>query len=56
MTVDGATWVRADASGNPVIINGLLSGAHKILTQLVNADHPPIDEGTVRLTIQQRSQ
>lgn len=56
VTVDDATWHWADASGNPVIINGLLPGPHKVLIQLVNADHQPIDEGTVRFTIQQRSQ
>ena len=56
VTVDDATWHWADASGNPVIINGLLPGSHKVLIQLVNADHQPVDEGTVRLTIQQRSQ
>jgi len=56
VTVDDAAWHWADASGNPVIISGLLPGAHKVLIQLVNADHQPIDEGTVRLTIPQRSQ
>ena len=56
VTVDDATWHWADAGGNPVIINGLLPGPHKVLIQLVNADHQPIDEGTVRLTIPQRSQ
>jgi hypothetical protein len=56
VTVDDATWHWADASGNPVIINGLLPGPHKVLIQLVNADHQPIDERTVRITIQQRSQ
>ena len=56
VTVDDATWHWADASGNPVIINGLLPGPHKVLIQLVNADHQPIDEGTVRLTIPKRSQ
>jgi hypothetical protein len=56
VSVDDASWVWADASGNPVIINGLSPGSHKVLIQLVNADHQPIDQGTVRLTIQQRSQ
>ena len=55
VTVDDAAWHWADASGNPVIISGLLPGAHKVLIQLVNADHQTIDEGTVRLTIQRRS-
>jgi hypothetical protein len=49
VTVDDATWHWADASGNPVIINGLLPGPHKVLIQLVNADHQSIDEGTVRI-------
>jgi hypothetical protein len=56
VTVDGAPWHRADASGNPVIINGLAPGPHAILIQLVNANHQPIDQGTVQFTIHERSQ
>jgi hypothetical protein len=51
VTVDDATWHWADASGEPVIINGLAPGRHKILIQLVNANHQPIDQATVRLTV-----
>jgi hypothetical protein len=51
VTVDDATWHWADASGNPVIINGLAPGPHKILIQLVNANHQPIDQGTVQFTM-----
>jgi hypothetical protein len=51
VTVDDAAWHWADASGNPVIINGLPPGRHKILIQLVNANHQPIDQGTVELTM-----
>ncbi len=51
VTVDGATWQWADASGNPVIINGLAPGQHRVLSQLVNANHQPIDQGTVELTV-----
>ena len=51
VTVDDAPWHWADASGGPVIINGLPPGRHKILIQLVNADHQPIDQGTVQLTV-----
>ena len=40
VTVDDATWHWADASGNPVIINGLAPGRPKIL-----------DQGTVQLTV-----
>ena len=51
VTVDDATWHWADASGVPIIINGLAPGQHKILIQLVNANHQPIDQGTVQLTV-----
>jgi hypothetical protein len=51
VTVDDAPWHWADASGNPVIIQGLSPGRHKILIQLVNANHQPIDHGTVEVTV-----
>ena len=51
VTVDDAPWHWADSSGGPIIINGLPPGPHRILIQLVNADHQPIDEGTVQVTI-----
>jgi hypothetical protein len=51
VTVDNAPWHWADASGNAVIINGLPAGDHKILIQLVNANHQPIDQGIVMLTM-----
>ncbi len=54
VTVDDATWHWADASGVPVIIQGLPSGPHKILIQLVNANHQPIDQGTVQVTVPAR--
>jgi hypothetical protein len=51
VTVDDATWHWADASAGPVIINGLAPGRHRILIQLVNANHQPIDQGTVQVTM-----
>jgi len=51
VTVDDAPWHWEDASGGPVIVNGLARGPHKILIQLVNANHQPIDEGTVSVTV-----
>lgn len=51
VTVDDARWHWADASGNPVIINGLTPGPHMILIQPVDADHHPIDQGTVRFVV-----
>jgi hypothetical protein len=49
--VDDTTWHWADASGVPVIIQHLAPGPHKILIQLVNANHKPIDQGTVEVTV-----
>lgn len=54
VTVDDATWHWADASGNPVIVNGLAPGPHTILIQLVNANHQPVDQGVVRVTVPKR--
>ena len=51
VTVDDAPWHWADASGVPVIIQRLAPGQHKILIQLVNANHQPIDQGTVQVTV-----
>jgi hypothetical protein len=50
VTVDDAPWVWADASGEPVILNGLPPGPHKILIQLETANHQLLDQGTVKFT------
>jgi Family of unknown function (DUF6130) len=39
VTVDDLPWHWADASGEPLIIKGLLPGSHKVLIELVNANH-----------------
>jgi hypothetical protein len=51
VTVEDATWDWADASREPDIIKGLAPGRHKILIQLVNANHQPIDQATVQVTV-----
>ena len=56
VTVDDAAWHWADASGNPVIINGLAPGSHKVLIQLVDANHQPVDQEVVRVTVPTRGQ
>jgi Family of unknown function (DUF6130) len=56
VTVDDATWHWADASGNPVIVNGLAPGPHTVLIQLVNANHQPVDQEVVRVTVPKRGQ
>ena len=49
--VDDASWWWADASGNPVIVQGLAPGRHKILIQLADPDDHVVDQGTVDVTI-----
>jgi hypothetical protein len=51
VTVDDAPWRWADASGEPLIINRLPAGPHKILIELVNANHQTLDQGVVNFVI-----
>ncbi len=53
VTVDDAPWRCADASGEPLIINGLPAGPHKILIEHVNANHQTLDQGVVNFVIPQ---
>src|SRR5476649_1415909 len=47
VTVDDAPWHWADASGEPLIIVGLPVGPHKVLIELVNANHETLDKALV---------
>jgi hypothetical protein len=51
ITVDDVPWHWADASGEPVILNGLTPGPHAVLIELVDANHKPLDQGVVHFTI-----
>ena len=51
VTVDDALWHWADASGNPLILRGLPPGPHKVLIELVDANHQPVDRGTVTFAV-----
>jgi hypothetical protein len=51
VTVDDAPWHWADTSGEPIILNGLPAGPHKVLIQLVNANHRPLDQQVVTFSI-----
>lgn len=51
VVVDDAPWHWADASGEPLIIVGLLPGPHKVEITLANANHQPLDRATVAFTI-----
>lgn len=52
--VDDASWVWADASGNPIILMGLLPGTHKVLIELNDANHHALDKGTVTFVVPEK--
>lgn len=51
VTVDDAPWHWADASGEPLIIQGLPAGSHRVLLQLADPTHQVIQSQTVELVI-----
>jgi hypothetical protein len=51
VTVDDGPWHWADASGEQLIITGLPAGPHKVLIELVDANHQPLDRGVVNFVI-----
>lgn len=51
ITVDDAPWHWADASGEPLIVQGLPAGPHKILIELADPTHKVIDSKSVTLVI-----
>src|SRR5204862_819905 len=55
VTVDDAPWHWLDASGEPLTITGLTVGAHKVLIELVNANHQTLDYGVISFDVPVRS-
>jgi Family of unknown function (DUF6130) len=53
VTVDDGPWRWVDASGEPLIINKLPAGPHKILIELADPTHKVIASETVDLVIPQ---
>jgi len=51
VTVDDLPWHWADASGEQIILTGLPVGPHKVLVELVNANHQTIDQQTVSFVV-----
>jgi hypothetical protein len=51
VTVDDAPWHWADASGEALIITKLPAGPHKVLVELVDANHQTLDQGVVSFVI-----
>ena len=51
ITVDDASWHFVDASGETVILVGLLPGTHRVLFELANPVHQVITSHTVEFTV-----
>jgi hypothetical protein len=51
ITVDDASWHFVDASGETIILVGLLPGPHKVLIELADPTHKVITSETVRFTV-----
>jgi hypothetical protein len=55
VTVDDLPWRWADASGTPVILQALPPGRHKVLIELVDANHQPVDRRTITFDVPKRA-
>src|SRR5262249_30738384 len=53
--VDDASWVWADASGQPIILMGLSPGQHQVLIELEDANHRPLDKSVVTFVVPGKS-
>jgi hypothetical protein len=51
VSLDDAAWVWADASGTPIILQGLSPGPHVVHITLVDANHHPLDQGAVTFVV-----
>lgn len=51
VTIDNLPWHWADASGEPLILNGFPPGPHTVLIELVDANHKPFTSQTVAFVV-----
>jgi hypothetical protein len=56
VTLDDAPWHWVDASGEPLIVQGLPPGPHKLLVELADPTHTVVDAATVEFEIPRRVQ
>ena len=54
VTVDDSPWHWVDASGEPLIIQGLPPGPHRVLIELADPTHHVIDRKSVEFEIPER--
>lgn len=55
VSIDDASWVWADASGNPIILQHLSPGPHKVVIELNDANHHPLDRGSVTFVVPEKA-
>ena len=55
VALDDASWVWADASGNPIILQGLSPGPHRVHIDLVDANHHPLDKSVITFVVPEKS-
>lgn len=51
ITVDGAPWHFVDASGETIILVGLVPGSHEVLVELADPTHRVLAQERVRFTV-----
>jgi hypothetical protein len=51
LTVDDGPWHWVDASGEPLIIQSLAPGPHRVLIELADPTHRVVDQAIVNLVI-----
>jgi hypothetical protein len=56
ISLDDASWVWADASGTPIILQGLSPGPHTVHITLVDANHHPLDQGAVTFIVPEKAE
>ena len=54
VTLDDAPWHWVDASGEPLIVQGLPPGRHRLLIELADPTHKVVDRATVDFEIPHR--
>lgn len=55
VALDDFSWVWADASGNPIILQGLSPGPHKVRIDLVDANHHQLDTRTITFVVPRKT-
>ena len=54
LTVDDGPWHWADASGEPLVIQSLRPGPHRVLIELADPTHRVIDQAVVHLVVPEK--